>query len=267
MTFPHKIGFMKPKGLAYSAAYTLVYNSFTNKPSAADITIQSTMLDALVAGGYYAKAELLDVFSAHSNTAGESQKNWRNPGTFDPTLVNAPTWTQYAGFTGASTGTKYVRLNFIPSVNGTLIGQNNICIMWGVGNNIDESRYDVGGASATIALVGLSRTGNKFRSFCNDLTSKDNANTNSIAHYALSRGVSTGYDKHINLVKTAITQASVGSVTVELHACGYNFNGVATPCNRQLRYVFVFSYLTDAEVKAVIAIMETYLDNYTTGLY
>ncbi len=262
---------MKDKA-GYSPAYQLVWNSFTNKPSVADATIQQTMLNALVTGGYYAKAELLDVFSAHSNTAGESQKNWKLPGTFDPTLVNAPTWTQYAGFLGAATGTKYVKLNFNPTVNGTLVSQNSICVIIGIGNNVAESnRFDVGGVDAAgVSLIIYSRnTSDRFYTRCNDANASQYiSNTTSIGHHAISRTVSTEYKVYKNQVAPVTKSiASTGLTNIELYACGYNNNGVVVPCNKQLRYVFVFSGLIQAEVQAVIGIMETYLDNYSTGLY
>jgi hypothetical protein len=267
MTFPHKIGFMKDKA-GYSPEYQLVWNSFTNKPTAADAAIQDTMLSALVAGGYYAKAELLDVFSAHSNTAGESQKNWKNPGTFDPTLTNSPTWTIYAGFTGAVTGSKYVRLNFIPSSDGTLIGRDNICLIIGVGNDLAETLVDVGVYDGTqsLAIISRSATGNANYN-CNTATATNAANANGKKHFAVSRGLAANYDSYQNLVKTNIVRASTALVTKTLYACARNNNGAVAVSNRQLRYVFLFSYLTEVEVDAVIGIMETYLDNYGTGLY
>ena len=53
----------------------------------------------MVDGGYYAKAEFLDYFSTHSQDTALT--NWRNPGTFNPSEVNAPAWGQYLGYTGA----------------------------------------------------------------------------------------------------------------------------------------------------------------------
>ena len=255
---------------AYSAEYALVYNSMTNKPSAADALIQATMLDALVAGGYYAKAEFLDVFSAHSNTAGESQKNWRNPGTFDPTLVNSPGWVAYAGFTGDTAGVKYTRTNFIPSANGTLIGQNNICAIIGIGNNIDNSTYDNGVTDGTNGLVLRSRS-SAFASRCmvNGATSTTHTGMlGGIGHFSLRRQNATQQICGKNSTFITVSANSTGLPTKEIYTGGAsNLNGVATVFGKQIRYHFLSSYLTDVELNAVIGIMETYLDNYTTGLY
>lgn len=248
-----------------SAEYTLVHNSFTNKPSTADVTIQATMLDALVAGGYYAKAELLDVFSAHSNTAGESQKNWKNPGTFDPTLINSPAWTVYAGFMGDVA--KGVDLNFNPTVNGTLVSQNNICAIIGVGTDLDANLSEFGAYDGAVYFNIKGRRTNNLRTRCNDATEQTVANVSSLKHITMSRGVAANYDIYLNLVKTNIVRASTGLINKTLYACGFNNNGALVACAKQLRYVFLFSYLTEAEVQGVIAIMEAYLDNYGTGLY
>lgn len=224
---------MKDKA-GYSPAYTLVYNSFTNKPSVADAAIQAT-------------------------------KNWKLPGTFDPTLVNSPGWVAYAGFTGEAT--KYVELNFNPTANGTLVSKNNICLMWGVGTNVNETAYDVGGNDAAVYLRHRARASNFARMYCNDATAKTAANASSIAHYAMSRGLAANYDSYINLVKVNQVVASTGLINISLLACGANGNGTKAGCTKQLRYFFLFSYLTQAEVLAVIGIMEAYLDNYGTGLY
>ena len=259
------VNYAVTNNVGFISQYQSVWNSFTNKPTVADAKIQNYTLNALVAGGYYAKAELLDVFSAHSNTAGESQKNWKNPGTFDPTIVNSPGWVAYAGFTGAAT--KYIELNFNPTTNGTLVSQNNICMIWGVGTNVDETTYDVGGNDAAVYFRHRARSSNFARMYCNDATAKTGANASSIKHYAMSRGVAANYDSYINLVKVNQVVASTGLVNISLLACGVNGNGSKVGCTKQLRYVFIFSYLTQAEVQAVMGIMNTYLTNYGTNLY
>jgi hypothetical protein len=102
---------------------------------------------------------------------------------------------------------------------------------------------------------------------CNDTTSSSTSNTNGKRHFAMSRGAAGSYDRYINLVKTTIAVNSTGEVNVNLYACGYDNNGGLAASNRQVRYVMLFTYLTESEVQAVIGIMETYLDSIGTGLY
>jgi len=255
--------YLQTLGLAgYSEEYQAVYDAFPDKPSDADAAIQATMLDALVAGGYYAKAEFIDIFSAHSNAS--SLFNWRNPGTFNPSLVLAPAWVQYEGYTGAAGN--YINLNFNCATQGTIIGQNNICLLIGVGNNVSEVRYDVGAIDAAKGLYIRSKHTTNISVFsCNSGLVTD-PNTNGKKHFGVSRTVGANFDSYQNKVRVNKAAASVGLVNMEMYACAYNNNGVPQNSTRQLRYAMLFSYLAEAEVFAVIDIMEAYLDNYGTGL-
>lgn len=235
-------------------------------PDNADALAYDTWMRAMVAGGYYAKAELLDIFSTHSQNT--SKTNWKNPGVFNPSETNAPTWTQYEGFTGESAGSKYIKLNFIPSSDGTLIGTDNICVIIGVGNDVSESLMDVGVYDGTQSLAIISRSATNNANFnCNSATATNAANANGKKHFAVSRGVGANYDSYQNLVKTNIVRASTALVTKTLYACGRNNNGSAAASNRQLRYVFLFSYLTEAEVNAVIGLTNTLLAAHGKNLY
>jgi len=255
--------------VTYSPEYESVLAAMPTEPSIADKTIQSTMLKALVDGGYYAKAELLDIFS--TPTADSSLINWKSPGTFNPSLVSDPTFQAYGGYAGNVVGTKkYVRTNFIPSVNGTLIGQDNICVIVGVGSDNDGDMWEFGavnlGATTFLRLTARN-LGEKISMSCNSGTEDgSDVGLNAIAHLAVSRGAAANFERYKNSTKKNIAQASTGYINVELHACGWNFNGNAQPSTRQVRYAFVFSYLTEAEVQGVMTIMESYLDNYGMGL-
>lgn len=272
MVIGNSIGvpFYKVAG-GFSPEYQLVYDAMTNKPTGADVVNQAAMLDALVAGGYYAKAEFLDMFSVHTNTGGEAQINWHNPGTFDPTLVNNPTFTAYQGFTGASAGTKYVRSNFIPSVDGTIIGQDNICAIVGVGNNIvDGARSDFGASGSSMLQFNSNMGSSQGEFFCNSGWAGGMSHPNGGSgrkYFALVRNDSSIFYSYVNLNKKVHTLASTSLVNKELHICGRNSNGTAIPSNRQILFAFLFSYLTEAEVTGTIGIMNTYLANYGTNLY
>lgn len=247
----------------YHTQYQAVYNAMSIKPNAANILIQDKMLTDLYEGGYFTKAELLDVFAAHT---GGSLVNWKNPGTFDPTVYGSPVFTQYGGYTG---GAGWVELNFIPSTNGTLIGQNNICVMIGVADDVAENANDFGAAGASYAgglFIQSRNASNLMSSRCNNLNSTTKANASSIAHYAISRNSSTSYDYYINSTKYTATVTSDALCAKTLVACGFNYNGSVTMNTKRIPYVFLFSYLTETEITGVRTIMETYLDSYSKGL-
>ena len=155
----------------------------------------------------------------------------------------------------------------------SIIGQGNDSIT----GTMLYRRYDDGTAYQMIHYTGTtelsinSRYYNYARYVCDE--QKDNGaiisnDVSGIRHYAMSGNVGTGYDAYINLVKTAEVKVSSGLPDADLYACGFNYYN-ATPVSngRQVRYVLIFSYLTESEVDAVIGIMETYLDSFGSGLY
>jgi hypothetical protein len=70
-----------------------VWDAFTTKPTSAVLTAMDTMMSGFVNGGYFAKAEFIDIFAVHINTAAEAQINWHDPGTFNPILSGPPIFT------------------------------------------------------------------------------------------------------------------------------------------------------------------------------
>jgi hypothetical protein len=141
--------------------------------------------------------------------------------------------------------------------------------MWGVGTDSADDNSDVGVISTGVAsLFAISRhSSGSFFGRCNSNTSKSVTNANSIKHYAISRGGAASYDRYFNLTKTTISDASTGLPIHEMYGCGRNTDGTSVSRNnRQLRYIFLFSYLSESEVQAVMNITEAYLDNYGKGL-
>jgi hypothetical protein len=262
-----------PQSGIYCDEYDIAHYYFGTKPSSGDAVIQNTMLKALVDGGYFAKAELIDVFSMHNEV--DSLWNLKDPTKFNPSKDLNPTWTIYEGFTGGTRGERYnlINLNFNPSTDGTLVGQDNICVIIGVGSDIDTiygADADFGGSSAddVSCLEINSRYYDQGYFKANDATGNPVLyNTNGKKHYAISRGNGANYDAYINLVKTTITQASTGLVDAVLSACGSNYRNFWNQSSgRQVRYVLVFSHLIEAEALDVIGIMEAYLANYGKNL-
>lgn len=259
--------------LGFSAEYQAILDYWVttlggSAPTHAISEYFDLMVSTMVENGVWAKTEFFDFFSTHTNTNNEALVNWKNPGTFNPDAVNAPTWTQYQGFTGANTGTKYISSNFIPSVNGTLIGKDNICAIIGVGSDIDESNFDFGSYDGTHALRLVSRRSGVARYSLNNWTANEatQANLNGKGYFMASRNNSANLDTYINLIKTNKVSASSALETREIYICGQNNNGSAIGCNRQLRFALLASYLTETEIINTINTIETCLDNLGTGL-
>ena len=248
-----------------SAEYTDVYNAMPTKPSYVDALRQDEMLSALVNLGVYTKAELLDVFATHT---GGSLINWANPGTFNPSLSGAPVFTQYAGYTGNSVTEACVRLNFKPATNGTLISQNNICAIIGVGNDILSGEVDFGASEpGGVNFFIQSKGGANVVNFtCNTTSQNTYANASGKKYYAMSRNNANFFNSYVNFDLTVINDVSDAFINRELVACGRSISINFFASDRQLRFVFLFSFLTSNEIREVMEIMEHYLDHYGTGL-
>jgi hypothetical protein len=255
--------------VSFATEYNTLYLSYTTKPSQTDAIIQNTLLKGLVDGGYYAKAELLYMLSIHTNGASEAQKNWKSPGTFDATLVATPAFTAYEGFKADPAGSgSYLRTGFNPTVNGTLVSQNSICLIYGLGDEADYIQSSFGALDGSVYCRIREKSSNSARFYGPNSTGvSDVANTSSIKHYAVSRGSATAYDRYINKVKVTVNNNSVSLVNNEIGIGAY---GTApdtfAASTHQVRYAFLFSYLTEAEVFAVIDLVEAYLDSYGKGL-
>jgi hypothetical protein len=255
-------------GTTFVTAYNTVLTAMTNKPVLADKLYQNDWLKGFVDNGLVSKAELLDMFSVHVNTASEAFINWKNPGTFNPSGVNTPAFEAYSGFTGNVAGVKYVRLNFIPSSDGTLVSQNSICAIVGVSSADALDFYDFGATTGVAHLVlnSHSGAGGSLTTFCNSGAPAGILGTSGIGHFTISRGAAANYDNYYNFIKENDVVVSNGVCTNELYTCGYNSNGVPSPSERQIRYIFLFSYLTEIEVQIAIILTENYLRKNAKGL-
>ena len=108
----------------YCTEYQAVYDAFTTKPDAATAAIWNTCVETWVDNGEWATKDVIYVYAAHTNGAGEALINWKNPGAFNATAYNAPTFTANEGFTGDGAA-DYIDCNWNPSVNGVNYVQNS----------------------------------------------------------------------------------------------------------------------------------------------
>ena len=254
---------------AYCNEYQAVLDYWSGQgwdlPDIATTEAFNTMVETIVDGGVWAKGEFFDFFSTHNQNCAKT--NWFHPGTFNPSEVNAPAWTQYQGYTGNSATVRYLRSNFIPSVDGTLIGQNNICDIIGIGTNSISTNFDFGAISSTsrrLAFISLWNATTAYF-YCNN-SSVAQANNNSKKYFAASRNNGANFDAYQNLVKTNVVKASDTLTSHEIYICGANTTGIPYISERQLRFAALFSYLTETEVGIVINAIETCLDALGTGL-
>jgi hypothetical protein len=245
--------------------YRSVLETMPTLPSLPDKINQNQLLKDLVDLGVYTKAEFIDIFATPSSDA--SLINWANPGTFTPALVSTPAFEAYAGYTGASTGNKCVRLNFNPAVDAIKTTKDNFTAIVGVCNDVDETFRDFGASDGTTHILIRSKLTNQSLMYANDTNVQYVTNKNGKAHYAIGRATSASKIESINdFYNNPLSASSAATLNYELHAAGRKINGVAEASNRQIAYVMYFSALTKYEINKVIVAAETYLRKYGNGL-
>ncbi len=109
----------------YCAEFQAVYNYWTNKPDATRAGYYNTMVSDLVDAGYWARMEYFHFEANHSNSDGEADVNWLNPGTFDlvETGGGSLTYTVDNGYLGD--GTNYLNTQFNPTSDAVHMSINN----------------------------------------------------------------------------------------------------------------------------------------------
>jgi hypothetical protein len=122
----------------YCDEYDAILAAMTNQPSEAVAEAQNTMVEALIAGGYWARMDQLLVFATYTNAASEALINWIDPGTNDATLtaLAAGAFAQYDGITGDGID-GWINTNFNPSTaDATNFTQNSgsFGVWFGIGN-------------------------------------------------------------------------------------------------------------------------------------
>lgn len=108
-------------GASYDTASEAIFAAFTTPPTTTRKGQIDTLVLALKADGIWSKLDGLYVFAAADSQA--ALINWKNPGTYNGTTVNSPTFTADEGFTGTATG--YITTGFNASTAGGNWSQNS----------------------------------------------------------------------------------------------------------------------------------------------
>lgn len=143
----------QPNPNAYNNEYQDILDRGTtlgySLPSSGQQTLQDAFVSQLIADGIWAKLDILYVFATDGD-GNFALINWITPASFQCSLVNAPTFTANAGYTGNGT-TSYLDTNWIPSTNGVNYTLNSASF----GGKINS-----GSASTTTVEFGASTASN-----------------------------------------------------------------------------------------------------------
>jgi len=253
--------------------YQTIYDymvTLGSPPSSAVADAQNTMLCGLVDAGIWATRDLFYLFAQEFNTAMEARFNWKNPGTHNIGLVNAPTWTSLEGYQGNGTNS-YLRTYWTPNTHGVNYLQNDANAAWYVRNNTVGAHYDFGcnDAGQTKVLYGGSRyTGDVARVQVNDQGVHSVANTDSRGMWFVNRPDAANHEMYRNKVRIINqAQASTGRSTKELYICVRNSNG--TPAQYSDKQISVFSIgakLAQSDIDTFTDLVEGYMDAVGKGV-
>jgi hypothetical protein len=271
-------------GSNWTTQYQAVYDAMITKPSASDKAKQQKLMYRLIKAGVFAKAEIIDVFGTHS--ADSSLINWKNPGTFNPTVQNTPTFTQYQGYKmeewALHNSWNWIKTNFIPLTDGTLIGKDDISVLYA----INEDAVIADARSGCIALVsadeiffqtsikqtsdgsGSSTLNNKGQSG-NDGSST--TTLSSIKHISFRRDLDDKFSTFVNYgkrrrVADLIASTSLPNVQLYVGCLNHYLYGDSYHDTRPYMYYMLCSALTDLETRNTIKAFEEYYDSLGTGL-
>jgi hypothetical protein len=238
-----------------------VYAAMPTKPTGTVLLRQQTLFKTLYDKGIFAKSRLIYVPAVHAEDS--SLINWKNPGTYDLTKVNTPTWTIEKGFKGVVASSSYLNTHFNPTVNGTLT-EDDIAFALGVGTDVQDANTEIGGSDGVALIYFAARSVADVRwQGINSIFYSPSANTRAIGHYVVSRNAHANYTVYKN--KTETTPASPGGVSTgllnaEIYLCGFNNNGEAlTPNIKDVPYFILSSYLSATEKDYIVDAFETYL--------
>jgi len=261
---------MCPSGMdIFCAEYRAVYDSWTNKPSTADSAKYNTWVLSKIADGTWAKKDVLYNFAVHTNADGEALVNWKNPGTHDATLVNAPAFVAYEGFTGDGVSA-YINSNWNPTSHGVNYTFNNASV--GVYSRIDANGgyVDIGGRTSGTAnsVYFYTKNGGEFRCRFHEADLTGFATADSLGMHIATRIDANNKRYYKNNVYLGNVVAAVNTFpNADYYILAMNTGaGANTFSPRQLSMAFCGASLDLAEITILTNAFEAYMDSQGTGI-
>lgn len=252
----------------YVSEYQSVYNSFTSNPTAGTAWIQNRFMNDLKTAGILSKHDTLQVYAAHINTAGESQKDWANVSrTITP--VDSPTFTAKQGVAGNGTSS-YVNTGWKPSDGVNFAQASNSFWIYCRTARAASSSKGHGVMGATYHTTIQQRTGGgNFLSYNNSATAASVTNGDSSGLFLSRRESAALVDLWRNGTEMAADKSAASNVRPdkEFYVGAYNNNGTATFFNvDQIAMFGAGAYLDNTEVAALTTAVERYMDAFETGV-
>lgn len=229
-------------GVDYDADAEAVFAAFTTPPSDTRKGHINDLVVALKTAGIWTKIDVLYLYAAADAQA--ALVNWKNPGTYDGTATNAPSFTTDRGFTGNKGGGAHIDSNFNAATASTpQYVRNSAFIASRSLTNTISSPDALWGVSSDFGfLMGLFE-GSNFRVRFNATgTQIDTAPSGGAGLWAASRGgasdtrvykngsqINSGTTDSVNVFNGTIRNLRVntlyGAMQVASFALGSNLSG------------------------------------------
>lgn len=259
-------GFGKPSNFQ---AETKLYISSLSTPLSGK---QVSRIDLLVRQlkdslGVTSLSSAFDVFYIFANETQEAGLKNLVKRSHDATAVNTPTWTQYEGFTGAST--KYVNTNYNPSSQAVNYSLNNAS--FGVYSRTSRSLVTVEMGAGNVNNFITTLFGGNTNIAVNSAAFKSFANSaNSLGLFVANRLSATHLNLSINgtlQTEQAENSTSLANLNFLVFA-RYNPAGTALDnySTRQISIVFIARGFTSGEHLKINRIVEFYMDSLNKGV-
>jgi hypothetical protein len=152
---------------AYVAEYLAVYNAFENTPSDADAAAQNAYVKAGVDDGWWGDGDREFVFASHAS-GRDSLLDWLDPtnNAKVATLVNAPAWVQYQGYTGNGSSS-YINSNYTPSTDAVNFAQDSASFGVYIRSDVNGFQIDAGTYGSGSKNYIVSRSSNNYNLILN----------------------------------------------------------------------------------------------------
>lgn len=172
---------------SYETEYTAIQTNATTNSYTAPSTREKQFENRLVK--YFKTVGIWNNFDFfynfyHGGDGNYGRINWKNPGTYNASLVNSPTFTTYSGYSLNGT-TQYINSNFVPSTNATAGSQNNASTGVYISSGGQSNGQDIGLITSTFRLAICARnTSNQTYANVNDNTTVTASNnTEAVGFY------------------------------------------------------------------------------------
>jgi len=257
----------------WTTEYNAVYDSWTNKPSAGDSEKYNTLVKSWIDDGVWAKKDVLYNFAIHTNDAGEACVNWKNPGTHDATLVNAPAFVAYEGFTGDG-ASNYIEANYCGRTDGInyVLDSASFGLYFRTlefGTDIAHGVYSTAGDGGldNRLISGRANLTNLYLGVNDNLTQVADAVTTS-GFIISTRNDALNHTIYINKVGTSFAKAStkIPDQDVVLLARRTTDGSVGLFNTSQISMGFLSSGYSQANVDDMTDDFEVYMDSNGTGI-